>query len=604
MGSTRAIRALSCALLVGLTIPARSAETVLLPAGSVWRYLDDGSDPGTTWTQPAFDDREWRTGQAVLGYGNAAEGRREATVVAFGSSPTNKFITTYFRNRFAVPAGLHFVSARLRLLRDDGAVVFVDGQEVARSNMPEGAISHQTLASSSVSGPDESTFESAVLDPALLTPGTHMAAVEVHQASAGSSDLSFDLELKVSDQPSLLRGPYLQRMTPTSVILRWRTDCRTDSRVIYGTKVGLLTKIVADSARTNEHRVAVRGLAPDTRYYYAVGTGGSLLATGADYRFRTAPTPGQARPTRVWVLGDFGFGNADERAVRDSYLRWARERPADVWITLGDNEQTNGADERYQKVLFETYGGVLRQLTMWPTLGNHDVNGAKKGSASAPYLRIFSLPTKAEAGGLPSGTENYYAFDYANVHFVCLDSQASDRSPQGAMAHWLARDLAATRQDWVIAFWHHPPYSKGSHDSDKDAQMTQMRQQILPILEQHGVDLVLCGHTHTYERSYPLRGHYGESKTLRPSMLVEVGDGREEGTGAYRKRTAHGSAGTIYLNAGVGGRADKGKTEHPVMCVTLRQLGSVMLDVDGRRLDARFIDVAGDVKDHFTILKP
>ena len=590
-------------LLIWLAMPAGGAETVLVPAGSMWCYLDDGSDPGTAWAQQGFDDSGWRAGKAELGYGDAAERRPEATVVSFGSSPTNKFITTYFRHRFQVPAKLRFVSARLRLLRDDGAVVFLDGSEADRSNMPDGAIGYRTLASSSVAEPEEAAFDSSELDAALLTPGAHVLAVEVHQAGATSTDLSFDLELRVSDRPTVLRGPYLQQMTPTSAIVRWRTDSPTDSRAIYGATDGMLTNLIVDRTLTNEHLVAISGLAPDTLYHYGVGTSGSLLAAGTDYWFRTAPTPGSRRPTRIWVLGDFGFGSADERAVRDSYLRYARRHPADVWITLGDNEQTSGADRRYQKVLFDTYGDLLRQLTMWPTLGNHDVNGARRGTASTPYLRIFSLPTKGETGGVPSGTEQYYSFDYANVHCICLDSQASDRSSQGAMARWLHHDLTATRQDWVIAFWHHPPYSKGSHDSDKDRQMTEMRQNIVPILEQHDVDLVLCGHTHVYERSYLVYGHYGDSTTLLPSMLVDRGDGREDGTGVYHKSRAHGTAGTVYVNAGVGGRAAKGKVEHPVMRVTLRQLGFVMLEVNGLRLDGRFINVKGEVRDHFTVLQ-
>jgi hypothetical protein len=596
-------RVCAWALLLSLVTPVHAAETVLVPTGSTWRYLDDGREPDPAWIQPAFDDNGWRSGRAELGYGDAADGRPEATVVGFGSSPTNKFITTWFRHRFEVPAHLRFVSARLRLLYDDGALVFLDGAEVARCNLPDGAITNRTLASSSVSEPDEDKFETVVLDAAALTPGAHLLAVEVHQASASSSDLSFDLELRVSDQPAVVRGPYLQRMTATSIILRWRTDCPTDSRVIYGGSAGGLKQVVANRTPTNEHRMAIGGLAPDTAYQYAVGISNCLLVAGPDCWFRTAPTPGRARPTRIWVLGDFGFGSGGEEAVRDGYLRFARQRPADVWLTLGDNEQTNGADRRYQKVLFGVYGDLLRHLTMWPTLGNHDLNGAKKGSASTPYLRIFSLPTRGEAGGVPSGTEHYYAFDYANVHCVCLDSQASDRSPQGPMARWLQRDVAATRQDWVIAFWHHPPYSKGSHDSDKDRQMTEMRQNLLPLLEQQGVDLVMCGHTHVYERSFLLQGHYGESTTLRPSMLRDAGDGRSDGNGAYRKPRARGSPGTVYLNAGVGGRAEKGKSEHPAMYVTLRQLGSVVLEIDGPRLDARFIDVKGEVRDYFTLLK-
>jgi hypothetical protein len=596
-------RALGVILFLGLVGSTPAAEAVLVPAGSVWHYLDDGSDPGPEWTKPGFDDRGWRSGPAELGYGDAAEGRPEATPLDFGPSPTNKFITTFFRHRFEVPAKFRCLSASLRLLRDDGAVVFLDGREVERSNMPDGAIGYRTLASSSVSEPEEARFEDEALDPAWLTPGSHVLAVEVHQAGVTSSDLSFDLELRVSDRPTVLRGPYLQRVTPESIIVRWRTSQRTDTRVTYGTAAGRLTNVFGDRTLTNEHRVSLRGLASDTLYHYAVGTSDALLVSGADCRFRTAPLPGTRRPARFWVLGDFGFGNAGERAVRDGYLSYARQHPADVWLTLGDNEQTNGADRRYQKVLFATYGELMRQMAMWPTLGNHDLNGAKQGAASAPYLKIFSLPTQGEAGGVASGTEQYYAFDYANVHCICLDSQASDRSPQGAMARWLHRDLAATRQDWVIAFWHHPPYSKGSHDSDKDRTMTEMRQNLVPILEQHGVDLVLCGHTHVYERSRLVHGHYGTSTNLTRSMLIDPGDGREDGTGAYRKPRVPGAPGTLYLNAGVGGRAGSGKAEHPVMCVTRRQLGSVVIEFEGLRLDGRFLDVKGDVQDHFTVLK-
>src|SRR5690606_119797 len=114
-----------------------------------------------------------------------------------------------------------------------------------------------------------------------------------------------------------------------------------------------------------------------------------------------------------------------------------------------------------------------------------------------------TFPTAGEAGGVPSGTEKYYSFDYGNVHFICLDSMSSDRSSTGPMATWLREDLESTTQDWVIAFFHHPPYSKGSHNSDNptgsDRELLEMREGILPILEAGGVDLVLSGHSHSYE---------------------------------------------------------------------------------------------------------
>src|SRR5262249_8268236 len=146
------------------------------------------------------------------------------------------------------------------------------------------------------------------------------------------------------------------------------------------------------------------------------------------------------------------------------------------------------------------------------------------------YYDIFTLPTAAEAGGVASGSEAYYSFDWGDVHFICLDSEGSDRSKSGPMARWLRDDLAANNSMWTIAYWHHPPYTKGSHDSDNDldsgGRMRDMRENLLPILDSTGVDLVLTGHSHSYERSFLVNGHYGPSTTLTSAMKVDSGDGR------------------------------------------------------------------------------
>src|SRR4029434_7395586 len=105
------------------------------------------------------------------------------------------------------------------------------------------------------------------------------------------------------------------------------------------------------------------------------------------------------------------------------------------------------------------------------------------------------MPTGGQIGGVPSGSEAYYSFEYANIHFICLDSEGSNRSASGPMLSWLELDLDANTRPWIIAFWHHPPYSKGSHDSDDSAdsggRMRDMRQNALPILRTGGVDVLL-----------------------------------------------------------------------------------------------------------------
>ena len=603
----RAERALLLAvLLAAFLVPApRQASagvTILVPTGSVWKYLDNGTNQGTAWRAVAFVDGAWASGAAQLGYGDGDE----ATVVSFGPNSSTKYITTYFRRAFTVADPSAFAALSLRLLRDDGAVVYLNGVEVFRSNMPTGTVSSSTLASSALGGADETTFVTASVPISALVAGTNVVAVEVHQANATSSDVSFDLELSGSTGASVTRGPYLQTGTPTSAIVRWRTDVATGSRVRYGLAPESLTGIADGAAGVTEHTVTVSALSPDTVYYYSVGTATETLAGGdATFFFRTHPLAGTSVPTRVWVLGDSGTANANAQAVRNAYATFAGTRATDVWLMLGDNAYNTGTDAEYQNAVFNMYPGFLKQAFLWPTLGNHDTAGSSNPPASLPYYQIFNLPVNGEAGGTPSGTEDYYSFDRGNIHFVCLDSMTSDRSPTGPMATWLANDLAATAQEWLIAFWHHPPYSKGSHNSDTETQLIEMRQNFLPILEDYGVDLVLTGHSHSYERSFLLDGHYGTSGTLQSSMIKDGGSGRPTGTGAYTKPTGglEGHEGAVYAVAGSSGQASGGTLNHPAMFISLNNLGSMVLDVDGSRLDAKFLRETGAIADNFTILK-
>jgi len=591
-------------LLIALLAPAAvDAQTVLVPTGAVWRYLDNGSNQGTAWRAPTFNDGAWASGPAQLGYGDGGE----ATVVRFGPSASNKYITTYFRRAFTVVDRTAFSALTLRLLRDDGAVVYLNGVEVFRSNMPAGTIGYRTLASTAISGAGENTFVSATLSAGTLLDGANVLAVEVHQSSASSSDLSFDLELiGTTSALAVTRGPYLQMGSSTDVVVRWRTNLPSASRVRYGADPTALTGVVDLAPSTSEHEVRLAGLAPDTRYYYAVGTPTATLAGGdPTYFFVTAPVVGTPKPTRVWVLGDSGTADANARAVRDAYFAYTAARHTDLWLMLGDNAYQDGTDAEHQGAVFDMYPSMLQKSVLWPTYGNHDGQAANSSTQTGPYYDIFSLPTQGQAGGIASGTEAYYSFDYGNIHFISLESFETDRSAPGPMMTWLRNDLAATTQPWIIAFWHHPPYSKGSHNSDADVESVQMRQNALPILEAAGVDLVLTGHSHSYERSFLLDGHYGVSSTLTPAMILDGGDGRESGTGAYQKPAAVKAPreGAVYAVAGSSGTTSGGALNHPAMLISLNTLGSMVLDVDGGRLDAVFLDSTGAVRDSFTIVK-
>lgn len=585
------------------TPAARAADTTLVPTGAVWKYLDNGSDQGTAWRATSFSDSTWASGPAQLGYGDGDE----ATTVGFGPSSTNRFITTYFRRAFSVTNASAFNALTLRLLRDDGAVVYLNGVEVWRSNMPAGTIGFTTPASVAIAGADESTFVQTTISPSLLVNGTNVLAVELHQSSSTSSDISFDLQLIGSDSSaSVTRGPYLQRGTPNSLVVRWRTNVPTDSRVSFGTTQGSLTSVADNSTQTTEHEVLVSGLSPATRYFYSIGSTSQVLAgNDANHFFVTSPVAGSATPTRIWVLGDSGTANSNAQAVRNAYLNFTGSLHTNLWLMLGDNAYETGTDSEYQAAVFDMFPTMLRKSVLWPTIGNHDTAHSQTPPSSLPYFAMFTLPTNAEAGGMASGTERYYSFDYGNIHFICLDSMSSDRSSSGPMATWLRADLASSTRQWTIAFWHHPPYSKGSHNSDSEGILIEMRQNFLPILEEAGVDLVLTGHSHSYERSFLIDGHYGTSSTFTNAMKKNGGSGRADDTGAYTKPTLGPGTheGAVYAVAGSSGQISGGLLNHPAMFISLNNLGSIILDVNGDTLDAKFLRENGEVWDYFRIVK-
>lgn len=169
--------------------PPTNAAT-LVAFNSIWKYLDNGSDQSTRWRN-VFDDSTWASGPAQLGYGDGDE----ATVVSFGADANNKIINTYYRRTFNVADPTAYQSLLLELVRDDGAVVYLNGVEVFRSNMPAGAIGHETLASTAVADADEATIHSTAVSPNALVAGPNVLAVEIHQAAVTSSDTSFDLRL-------------------------------------------------------------------------------------------------------------------------------------------------------------------------------------------------------------------------------------------------------------------------------------------------------------------------------------------------------------------------------------------------------------------------
>ncbi|GAB4032749.1 purple acid phosphatase family protein [Spirosoma gilvum] len=430
---------------------------------------------------------------------------------------------------------------------------------------------------------------------------------------------------------SITRGPYLQLGSQTSVSIRWRTDVPTVGQVMYGLSAGSLTHSATEPGSTTEHEIKLTGLTSDTQYFYSVGTTGQVLQQGTDNYFLTAPSTTTRRKIRVISFGDCGMNPANNQSnVRDAFLNFRGATPTDLWMLMGDNSY-DGDDAAYQVNFFAPYQTSLMKNTMlYSVPGNHDYsnNLTLAASHNIPYFSIFSLPTNAESGGTPSGTKEWYSFDYGPIHFVMLDGFGT-RNVAGndirfysdttnhPQAIWLKQDLAATNQKWKIVYMHFPPYTQGSHNSETEADLVAIRQRIAPILERFGVDMVLMGHSHDYERSYPLHDQYGPMSDFTANQSAYIypedrGSGRYDGSSnscAYKNTSAKKKQGTVYVLAGSAGALgyNPALNPHPVMASTQRTPGGALyFEVEDNRLDAKFIQPNGGtyfIGDQFTVMK-
>jgi acid phosphatase type 7 len=572
----------------------------LIPRGAAWRFTSHPSQAGPGWEQPEFDDAGWERGRAPLGHGKQVRTRLPRRPE--GSSVA----ATWYRHAFGVADAAGVEGLGIELLRDAGAVVYLNGREVLRNNLPGGELSAEKPAGKAVWRDDKERRLRLGLPGDLLREGENVLAVAVHQQRPGSSALRFDLALAAYTEAhplAVIRGPYLQRMTPIGVTVRFATNRPTRGRVRFGSKPHAMNEVAFAAAASREHEVVLEGLAPGTRYHYAVGTLEGDFERGRDsHFFTTAPPRGTPAATRIWVTGDPGTGNVHARAVRDAFARHSGVRGADVWLTLGDNAYPSGTPSEFQDTFFDTFRDVLRRTPVWPALGNHDLYADAPLTGRPAYFDLFTLPAAGEAGGLPSGSPHYYAFEHGNIRFVALDSVASDRAPEGPMLSWLRENLALVETDWLIAYLHHAPFSRGTHHGQQEQSAAAVRAHMLPLLEAAGADLVLAGHNHNYERSTLLYGPHPGTWAFEEARIVSRASGRRDEGGPYRKGEGH-PPGTVYVVAGSAGQTGPGALDHPAMHVSLAVHGSLVIDVEGCELDAVFVDEEGEILDRFAISK-
>lgn len=363
------------------SLPDTIAWTTVVPEGSVWRFLDTGIDPGPDWTSADFDDSAWGEGPSPLGFGETL-----ATIVE-GGPDDDRHPTVWFRMPFSHEGG-PVDSLQLRVRRDDGVAVYLDGVEIVRDALPPGELTPDTLAVTTAADGAETAFYVFDLDPKLLTKGDHILAAEVHQASAVSSDLIFDLAM--------------------------------DSGMLEPATVDEGDHVVIEDAVAPVHEVLVAGLLADAAYSCSVAS--SCPGETAEIEIGTGPLP-SGLPSVSGELSGVPFGayslvnverlcEGDEQmwfivADVDGRVRWYYELPGVDTISAMDIE----AAWSEQRLLF---GG---------------------GDGEVPKV-------------LGVGHEVIYESDYPGIE---LDSYHHDilRTPDGTILGLVDRSMADGGSSWL-----------------------------------------------------------------------------------------------------------------------------------------------------------
>lgn len=482
------------ALMPFLVMLTRAQEPALIRVGETWHYFKGTNEPSTpmaAWRQTNFNDSNWSVGRSGFSYNTA--GLHEATVIA--DSPVS-YLSIYFRKTFMLMDTNAIKWLVLRASYNDGFVAYLNGTEVARRGFaPDTTVTFDTpaLLTGQIIG-EEIDLSSNV---GLLAPGENVLAMQLHNSSLQDMAMMLVPELLANFQ----RGPFVQNASSNSVQIIWKTPGVSDSTVEFGTTMDLGNRILDANLVTN-HVVTLTNLAPATAYYYRVtSSAGGEKAISPVAGFRTLKSAGQI--TFV-AFGDGGLGSIPQYEVADV----VRGLDPDLVLHVGDLIYPQFTTAQADLRCLSVYGPHMRTTPYFTTIGNHDLY-----AGDGPYLEAFHLPTNAV-----SGTEHYYSFDHGDAHFCSLfmpmrvqnglfPSYAfDDGTPQ---YRWLTNDLAISGKPWKLLFFHIPMNTSGLRRSDftgTNYDRLELQRLLLPICQQYGVQLVLTGHDHSFERFAPMDG--------------------------------------------------------------------------------------------------
>lgn len=579
----------------------------LLIHNDIWQY--SGSET-TDWNTKTFDASSWQTTTGDPAFNTNAESTIDSSIT--GANNLNEL---FLRREFFISDTSSFKSIYLKASCDDAFIAYINGNEIAE----------YTLENDSYSIND--SIKKFIFPLSVVDSGRNVLAIKITQTDDGENDMFLSASLQGSRyEKGISRGPYLQNASDTSIVVRWRTLEPSQTIIKYGTDVNNLTTFPSTNHYDTEHSILLKNLLPNTKYFYVIETTEGQIYSDSSYYFRTNPPVGSIGEYNFWAIGDAGRTTEGQRNTMTQYNKFLDGKHCNAWLLLGDNAYEEGTDDQYQRAMFENmFEDMMRNTPIFPTPGNHDLRKYGKyltGIDEAPYFDIFDMPSKGECGGVPSGTESYFSWNYGNVHFISLDSYGTSNEVDGEMYKWLEEDLKADTAKWTIVYCHHSPYTKGSHDSDDPDDshgiLVELRERFVPLLESNGVDMFVTAHSHNYERSYMSHGFYGYSHELTHDdhIFYPQSSGKQSEGAPYRKNDkdpVFQGAGTIYTVIGCSGYpSDDCEWDHDpnnyitrdfMHLSTRKYTGSLGIRIHGDTLTGYFIDNKGGHRDEFSIIK-